>query len=176
MSVFDLNTSYSPQGDQAQAIAKLTKSVRSGNRHQTLLGVTGSGKTFTMANVIANIGKPALIFSHNKTLAAQLYSEFKNFFPHNAVEYFVSYFDYYQPEAYLPRTDTYIEKDSNVNDEIERLRLSSMGSLITRKDVIVIASVSCIYGLGSPEDYEGMMLPIRTGLHLSREELLMRLV
>ena len=176
MSVFDLNTSYSPQGDQAQAIAKLTKSVRAGNRHQTLLGVTGSGKTFTMANVIAETGKPALIFSHNKTLAAQLYSEFKNFFPHNSVEYFVSYFDYYQPEAYLPRTDTYIEKDSNVNEEIERLRLSSMGALITRKDTIVVASVSCIYGLGSPEDYEGMMLPIHTGQRLAREELLMRLV
>ena len=176
MSPFQLNTEYAPAGDQAQAIEKLVKSIHAGNRHQTLLGVTGSGKTFTMANIIAQIGKPALVFSHNKTLAAQLYSEFKNFFPNNAVEYFVSYFDYYQPEAYIARTDTYIEKDSNVNDEIERLRLSSMGGLITRKDVIVIASVSCIYGLGSPEDYEGMMLPVHVGQQISRETLLTRLV
>jgi excinuclease ABC subunit B len=175
-SPFKLNTEYEPCGDQAQAIEKLVKSIRAGNRHQTLLGVTGSGKTFTMANIIAQVGKPALVFSHNKTLAAQLYSEFKNFFPENAVEYFVSYFDYYQPEAYIPRTDTYIEKDSNVNEEIERLRLSSMGGLITRKDVIVIASVSCIYGLGSPEDYEGMMLPLHVGMEMSRETLLTRLV
>ena len=175
-SLFQLNSEYSPQGDQAQAIAKLTKSVLAGNRHQTLLGVTGSGKTFTMANMIAHVGKPALILSHNKTLAAQLYSEFKNFFPHNAVEYFVSYFDYYQPEAYIARTDTYIEKDSSVNDEIERLRLSSMGALLTRKDVIVVASVSCIYGLGSPEDYEGMMLPVKTGDVMTRETFLTRLV
>lgn len=153
-SPFQLNSHYSPEGDQGQAIAKLVKSVRAGNRHQTLLGVTGSGKTFTMANIIAQIGKPALIMSHNKTLAAQLYSEFKNFFPHNAVEYFVSYFDYYQPEAYIARSDTYIEKDSSINEEIERMRLSTMGALLTRKDVIVVASVSCIYGLGSPEDYE----------------------
>ncbi|MEM1296461.1 MAG: DEAD/DEAH box helicase family protein, partial [Verrucomicrobiota bacterium] len=144
---FILNSEYSPQGDQSQAIAKLTKSLEAGSHHQTLLGVTGSGKTFTMANVIANLGKPTLVMSHNKTLAAQLYSEFKNFFPDNAVEYFVSYFDYYQPEAYIPRTDTYIEKDSSVNDEIERLRLSTMGSLLTREDVLVVASVSCIYGL-----------------------------
>jgi excinuclease ABC subunit B len=176
MSVFRLNTEYSPQGDQGQAIVKLVKSVRAGNRHQTLLGVTGSGKTFTMANVIAELGRPALVFSHNKTLAAQLYSEFKNFFPHNAVEYFVSYFDYYQPEAYIARTDTYIEKDSAINDEIERLRLSSMGALITRQDTIIVASVSCIYGLGSPEDYEGMMLPLSVGQQMSRETLLTRLV
>lgn len=176
MSPFQLNTEYAPAGDQAQAIEKLVKSIRAGNRHQTLLGVTGSGKTFTMANIIAQIGKPALVFSHNKTLAAQLYSEFKNFFPNNAVEYFVSYFDYYQPEAYIARTDTYIEKDSAINDEIERLRLSSMGGLITRKDVIVIASVSCIYGLGSPEDYEGMMLPLHVTQQMSRESLLTRLV
>ena len=175
-SPFQLNTEYAPCGDQAQAIEKLVKSIRAGNRHQTLLGVTGSGKTFTMANIIAQIGKPALVFSHNKTLAAQLYSEFKNFFPNNAVEYFVSYFDYYQPEAYIARTDTYIEKDSAINDEIERLRLSSMGGLITRKDVIVIASVSCIYGLGSPEDYEGMMLPVHVCQPISRETLLTRLV
>ncbi|MFZ4765081.1 MAG: DEAD/DEAH box helicase family protein, partial [Roseimicrobium sp.] len=176
MTPFRLNSEYSPQGDQGQAIAKLVKSVAAGNRHQTLLGVTGSGKTFTMANVIAQIGKPALIMSHNKTLAAQLYSEFKNFFPDNAVEYFVSYFDYYQPEAYIARTDTYIEKDSSVNDEIERLRLSSMGALLTRQDVIVVASVSCIYGLGSPEDYEGMMLPVKQGEIITRESFLTRLV
>jgi len=175
-SPFQLNNEYQPKGDQAQAIAKLVKSVRAGNRHQTLLGVTGSGKTFTMANIIADIGKPTLVFSHNKTLAAQLYSEFKNFFPNNAVEYFVSYFDYYQPEAYIPRTDTYIEKDSSINDEIERLRLSTMGALITRKDVVVIASVSCIYGLGSPEDYEGMMVPVHVGQQMSRETFLTKLV
>lgn len=173
---FHLSSDYSPRGDQAQAIAKLVKSIEAGNRHQTLLGVTGSGKTFTMANVIREIGRPTLIMSHNKTLAAQLYSEFKNFFPDNAVEYFVSYFDYYQPEAYLPRTDTYIEKDSNVNEEIERLRLSSMGALLTRRDVIVVASVSCIYGLGSPEDYEGMMLPVKPGDRITREALLGRMV
>ena len=176
MSVFSLNTEFQPRGDQGQAIAKLTKSVEAGNRHQTLLGVTGSGKTFTMANIIANVGRPALIMSHNKTLAAQLYSEFKNFFPNNSVEYFVSYFDYYQPEAYIPRTDTYIEKDSSINDEIERLRLSSMGALLTRRDVVVVASVSCIYGLGSPEDYEGMMIPIKTGDVMPRETFLTRLV
>ncbi|WP_343162113.1 excinuclease ABC subunit UvrB [Phragmitibacter flavus] len=174
--MFELNSEYSPQGDQAQAIAKLTKSMLAGNMHQTLLGVTGSGKTFTMANIIANVGKPTLIMSHNKTLAAQLYSEFKNFFPNNAVEYFVSYFDYYQPEAYIPRTDTYIEKDSNVNDEIERLRLSSMGALLSRQDVIVVASVSCIYGLGSPEDYEGMMVPVHVGMQMQREVFLTKLV
>ena len=175
-SLFQLESDYTPQGDQAQAIAKLVKSIRAGNTHQTLLGVTGSGKTFTMANVIAEIGQPTLIMSHNKTLAAQLYSEFKNFFPHNAVEYFVSYFDYYQPEAYIPRTDTYIEKDSSINDEIERLRLSSMSSLLTRRDVIVVSSVSCIYGLGSPDDYEGMMIPVAVGEEMDRDEFLKRLV
>ena len=173
---FHLAADFSPQGDQAQAIAKLVKSLRAGNTHQTLLGVTGSGKTFTMANVIAQIGMPTLIMSHNKTLAAQLYSEFKNFFPENAVEYFVSYFDYYQPEAYIPRTDTYIEKDSSINDEIERLRLSAMSSLLTRQDVVVVSSVSCIYGLGSPEDYEAMMVPVATGQALDRDEFLKRLV
>ncbi|MBK1882119.1 excinuclease ABC subunit UvrB [Luteolibacter pohnpeiensis] len=173
---FQLVSDYQPQGDQGQAIAKLSKSLAAGNKHQTLLGVTGSGKTFTMANLIQNHGKPTLIMSHNKTLAAQLYSEFKNFFPHNAVEYFVSYFDYYQPEAYIPRSDTYIEKDSSINDEIERLRLSTMGSLLTRPDTIVVASVSCIYGLGSPEDYENMMLPVWVGQNLSREEFLTSLV
>jgi excinuclease ABC subunit B len=155
---FELASNYQPKGDQAQAIAKLTKSVLAGNRHQTLLGVTGSGKTFTAANVIQNVDKPTLVMSHNKTLAAQLYSEFKQFFPNNAVEYFVSYFDYYQPEAYIPRSDTYIEKDSSINEEIERLRLSTTSALLSRRDVIVIASVSCIYGLGSPEDYANMLL------------------
>ncbi|GAA5118342.1 excinuclease ABC subunit UvrB [Luteolibacter yonseiensis] len=173
---FRLVSDYQPEGDQAQAIAKLTKSLATGNQHQTLLGVTGSGKTFTMANLIRNHGKPTLIMSHNKTLAAQLYSEFKNFFPHNAVEYFVSYFDYYQPEAYIPRSDTYIEKDSAINDEIERLRLSTMGSLLTRQDTIVVASVSCIYGLGSPDDYQNMMVPVWVGQKLTREEFLGSLV
>ncbi|MGA0845143.1 MAG: excinuclease ABC subunit UvrB [Luteolibacter sp.] len=173
---FNLVSDYLPQGDQNQAIAKLSKSLEAGNKHQTLLGVTGSGKTFTMANLIARHGKPTLIMSHNKTLAAQLYSEFKNFFPNNAVEYFVSYFDYYQPEAYIPRSDTYIEKDSSINEEIERLRLATMGSLLTRRDTIVVASVSCIYGLGSPEDYENMMLPISIGQKISREECLSSLV
>jgi excinuclease ABC subunit B len=176
MSKFRLVSDYEPAGDQGQAITKLVKSINAGNHHQTLLGVTGSGKTFTMANVIAQVEKPTLIMSHNKTLAAQLYSEFRSFFPHNAVEYFVSYFDYYQPEAYIPRSDTYIEKDSSINDEIERLRLSTMGSLITREDVIVIASVSCIYGLGSPEDYEGMMLPVKQGQTMERDEFLTKIV
>ena len=173
---FQLQSDYRPCGDQQQAIGKLVKSVSAGNEHQTLLGVTGSGKTFTMANVIAEIGRPTLVMSHNKTLAAQLYSEFKNFFPENAVEYFVSYFDYYQPEAYIPRTDTYIEKDSSVNDEIERLRLSAMGSLLTRSDVLVVASVSCIYGLGSPEDYKDMMCPVHAGMEMDRDLFLSRLV
>ena len=173
---YELESSYRPRGDQAQAIAKLTKSVEAGNRHQTLLGVTGSGKTFTMANVIRELDRPTLIMSHNKTLAAQLYSEFKQFFPHNAVEYFVSYFDYYQPEAYIPRTDTYIEKDSSINEEIERLRLSTMSSLLTRRDTIVVASVSCIYGLGSPEDYKRMLLTVKRGQQMSREAVLGRLV
>ena len=173
---FKLTSAYSPAGDQEQAIAKLTASVKADNEHQTLLGVTGSGKTFTMANVVANINKPTLLISHNKTLAAQLYSEFKNFFPENAVEYFVSYFDYYQPEAYIPRTDTYIEKDSSINDEIERMRLSTMGSLLSRKDVLVVASVSCIYGLGSPEDYANMMVPIHVGMEMDRDLFLTKLV
>ena len=176
MSEFKLQSDYEASGDQGQAIEKLSKSILAGNHHQTLLGVTGSGKTFTMANLIARADRPTLVMSHNKTLAAQLYSEFKNFFPENAVEYFVSYFDYYQPEAYIPRSDTYIEKDSSINEEIERLRLSTMGALLTRRDVIVVASVSCIYGLGSPEDYEGMMLPVTEGLEMEREEFLRRLV
>ena len=173
---FDLRSDYKPQGDQAQAIEKLTRSIQSGHRHQTLLGVTGSGKTFTAANIIRNLDRPVLIMSHNKTLAAQLYSEFKQFFPNNAVEYFVSYFDYYQPEAYIPRSDTYIEKDSSINEEIERLRLSTTSSLLTRRDVIVVSSVSCIYGLASPEDFLQMVLTIKKHDRISREEVLRRLV
>src|SRR5690242_17228459 len=173
---FSLASQYSPMGDQAQAIAKLTKSLEAGNRHQTLLGVTGSGKTFTAANVIRNLGRPTLVISHNKTLAAQLHSEFRAFFPDNAVEYFVSYFDYYQPEAYIPRTDTFIEKDSSINEEIERLRLSTTSSLLSRRDVIVVASVSCIYGITSPEDYEQMLLTVKRGQHVSREAVLGRLI
>jgi excinuclease ABC subunit B len=173
---FELSSHYQPMGDQAQAIAKLVKSVEAGNRHQTLMGVTGSGKTFTVSNVITQVERPTLVIAHNKTLAAQLYSEFKQFFPHNAVEYFVSYFDYYQPEAYIPRTDTYIEKDSSINEEIERLRLSATASLLSRRDVIVIASVSCIYGLGSPEDYLNMLAEWHVGQPLTREALLSKLV
>jgi excinuclease ABC subunit B len=175
-SMFELVSSYQPAGDQPQAIAKLTDWVLAGRKHQTLLGVTGSGKTFTIANVIKNFEKPTLVISHNKTLAAQLYAEFKGFFPKNAVEYFVSYFDYYQPEAYIPRTDTFIEKDSSINDEIERLRLSTMSALFSRKDVVVVASVSCIYGIGSKEVYEAMVIPIRAGMEMTREHFLQRLV
>src|ERR1041384_2813471 len=156
--MFELVSSYPPAGDQPTAIAKLTEGILSGVKHQCLLGVTGSGKTFSMANVIRNVNKPTLIISHNKTLAAQLYAEFKGFFPNNAVEYFVSYFDFYQPEAYIPRTDTFIEKDSSTNDDIERMRLSAMSSLFARRDVVVVASVSCIYGIGSKEDYESMLI------------------
>ena len=174
--MFELVSDYAPAGDQPQAIEKLTAGIVSGAKHQTLLGVTGSGKTFTVANVIKNVNRPTLVISHNKTLAAQLYAEFKRFFPHNAVEYFVSYFDYYQPEAYIPRTDTFIEKDSSRNEEIERLRLSTMSSLFSRRDVIVVASVSCIYGIGSREDYEEMIIPIRAGLQLSRDIFLSRLI
>jgi excinuclease ABC subunit B len=173
---YELESSYRPRGDQEQAIAKLLKSVAAGNRHQTLLGVTGSGKTFTIANVIRELDRPALIISHNKTLAAQLYSEFKQFFPRNAVEYFVSYFDYYQPEAYIPRSDTYIEKDSSINEEIERLRLSATSALLSRRDTIVVASVSCIYGVTSPEDYLRMLLTVKRGQQISREAVLSRLV
>ncbi len=173
---FQLESNYKPRGDQGQAIAKLLKSVEAGNRHQTLLGVTGSGKTFTIANVIRDLDRPTLVISHNKTLAAQLYSEFKQFFPRNAVEYFVSYFDYYQPEAYIPRSDTYIEKDSSINEEIERLRLSTASALLSRHDTIVVASVSCIYGVTSPEDYERMLLTVKRGQQISREAVLGRLV
>src|SRR5712672_125605 len=174
--MFKLFSSYQPAGDQPQAIAKLTEGIVAGAKHQTLLGVTGSGKTYTIANVIQNVSKPTLVISHNKTLAAQLYAEFKGFFPENAVEYFVSYFDYYQPEAYIPRTDTFIEKDSSINDEIERMRLSTMSSLFSRRDVVVVASVSCIYGIGSKQDYEAMVLPIRAGMEMTRDHLLHRLV
>jgi excinuclease ABC subunit B len=174
--MFELVAPFKPAGDQPQAIAKLTDGVLTGAKHQTLLGVTGSGKTFAIANVIKNVDKPTLVISHNKTLAAQLYAEFKGFFPNNAVEYFVSYFDYYQPEAYIPRTDTFIEKDSSRNEEIERMRLSAMSSLFSRRDVVVVASVSCIYGIGSKEDYEAMVIPIRVGQDISREQLLTRLV
>jgi excinuclease ABC subunit B len=173
---FELESNYKPRGDQSQAIAKLLKSIEAGNRHQTLLGVTGSGKTFTMANVIRELDRPTLVISHNKTLAAQLYSEFKQFFPRNAVEYFVSYFDYYQPEAYIPRSDTYIEKDSSINEEIERLRLSATSALLSRRDTIVVASVSCIYGVTSPEDYLRMLLTVKRGQQISREAVLGRLV
>src|SRR3989475_5598329 len=174
--MFDLRSPYQPAGDQPQAIAKLLEGLRAGAKHQTLLGVTGSGKTFTVANVIQQINKPTLVISHNKALAAQLYAEFKGFFPNNALEYFVSYFDYYQPEAYIPRTDTYIEKDSSINEEIERMRLSTTSSLFSRQDVIVVASVSCIYGIGSKEDYEALIITLREGQELSRDQLLYRLV
>ncbi len=173
---FKLESNYKPRGDQGQAIAKLLKSVAAGNRHQTLLGVTGSGKTFTIANVIQELDRPTLVISHNKTLAAQLYSEFKQFFPQNAVEYFVSYFDYYQPEAYIPRSDTYIEKDSSINEEIERLRLAATSALLSRRDTIVVASVSCIYGITSPEDYLSMLLTVKRGQQISREAVLGRLI
>ena len=174
--MFELAAPYSPAGDQPQAIAKLVAGLRADKQQQVMLGVTGSGKTFTVANIIVQVDRPTLVISHNKTLAAQLYAEFKSFFPRNAVEYFVSYFDYYQPEAYIPRTDTFIEKDSSVNEEIERMRLSTMSSLLSRRDVVVVASVSCIYGIGSKEDYEALMLPVRRGMALSRNQLLARLV
>ena len=176
MPLFKLHADYQPTGDQPQAIDALVKSFRAGNRGQTLLGVTGSGKTFTMANVIAQLDRPALIMSHNKTLAAQLYSEFKAFFPENAVEYFVSYYDYYQPEAYVPTSDTFIEKDSSINEELERLRIATTSSLVSRRDVIVVASVSCIYGLGSPEDFAAMRIELRQGGTLNRNKFLERLV
>jgi excinuclease ABC subunit B len=173
---FDLVSPFAPAGDQPQAIAKLTEGLLSGAKHQVLLGVTGSGKTFTVANVIAKLNRPTLVLSHNKTLAAQLYAEFKSFFPHNAVEYFVSYLEYYQPEAYLPRTDTFIEKDSSINEAIERMRLATMSALFARRDVIVVASVSCIYGIGSKEDYEAMVIPLRVGQAISRDTVLSKLV
>ena len=173
---FELVTKYKPSGDQPQAIEKLTQGIESGIKEQTLLGVTGSGKTFTMANVIANVNKPTLVLAHNKILAAQLCSEFKEFFPNNAVEYFVSYYDYYQPEAYIPGTDTYIEKDSSINDEIDKMRHSATMALSERNDVIIVSSVSCIYSLGSPEDYRSMIVSLRPGMEKSREQLLDELV
>jgi len=173
---FNLVSDYPPQGDQPHAIKKLTESLRKGHKYQTLLGVTGSGKTFTMANVIQKVQLPTLVISHNKTLAAQLCSEFRRFFPNNAVEYFVSYYDYYQPEAYLPRTDTYIEKDSSINEEIDRLRLSATSSLLERRDVIIVASVSCIYGLGSPKDYQELVLKISKNEIYKRDNILERLI
>ena len=173
---FELAAPYQPTGDQPQAIRSLTEGVREGMREQTLLGVTGSGKTFTMANVIANVQKPTLVLAHNKTLAAQLCSEFREFFPKNAVEYFVSYYDYYQPEAYIPGTDTYIEKDSAINDEIDKLRHSATCALGERNDVIIVASVSCIYSLGAPEDYRSMVVSLRPGMQMERDELLRQLV
>ena len=176
MDHFELVSEYQPTGDQPQAIEQLVKGFREGNQFETLLGVTGSGKTFTMANVIAALNKPTLIISHNKTLAGQLYGEFKEFFPENAVEYFVSYYDYYQPEAYVPSTDTYIAKDSSINDEIDKLRLSATAALTERRDVIVIASVSCIYGLGSPEEYQGLTVSLRPGMQKDRDEVLKELV
>lgn len=175
-SDFILHSPYGPTGDQPQAIEALVKGFKEGNQFETLLGVTGSGKTFTMANVIAALNKPTLIISHNKTLAAQLYGEFKEFFPENAVEYFVSYYDYYQPEAYVPSTDTYIAKDSAVNDEIDKLRLSATASLAERRDVVVVSSVSCIYGLGSPDEYQGMMLSLRPGMTKDRDEVIHALI
>ncbi len=176
MSNFKLKSKYKPDGDQPQAINELTAGIVNGDKHQTLLGATGSGKTFTMANVISNVNLPTLILSHNKTLAAQLYGEFKNYFPDNAVEFFISYYDYYQPEAYVPGSDTYIEKDASINDEIDRLRLKATSSLLSRKDVIIIASVSCIYGLGSPKDYEELLVIIRKGDTFDRNQVLHKLI
>lgn len=176
MPEFKLHAAYKPTGDQPQAIAELVKGFKEGNQFQTLLGVTGSGKTFTMANIIQALNKPTLVIAHNKTLAGQLYGEFKEFFPENAVEYFVSYYDYYQPEAYVPSTDTYIAKDSSINDEIDKLRLSATASLTERRDVVVIASVSCIYGLGSPEEYAGMSMSLRPGMTKDRDEVIRGLI
>jgi excinuclease ABC subunit B len=176
MATFKLKSKFAPSGDQPGAIAKLVAGVTAGERHQTLLGVTGSGKTFTMANVIAEIDKPALVIAHNKTLAAQLAQEYSDFFPDAAVHYFVSYYDYYQPEAYIAHSDTYIEKDAQINEEIDRLRHASTQALLTRKDVIIVASVSCIYGLGSPEEYEKENTKLSVGMEFSRADLIRRLI
>ncbi|HOD53732.1 MAG TPA: DEAD/DEAH box helicase family protein, partial [Candidatus Cloacimonadota bacterium] len=175
-NTFKIVSKYSPKGDQPDAIDELVKNIAENKKHQVLLGVTGSGKTFTMANVIARVNKPTLILSHNKTLAAQLYGEFKQLFPDNAVEYFISYYDYYQPEAYIPGKDLYIEKDSDINEQIERLRLKATMSLFERNDVIVVASVSCIYGLGVPEEYREAVISLKVGQEIDRDELLMRLI
>lgn len=173
---FEVVSPYSPQGDQPKAIQQLAEGIRQGKRHQVLLGATGTGKTFTVSNVIKEVNKPTLVLAHNKTLAGQLYSEFKEFFPNNAVEYFVSYYDYYQPEAYVPQTDTYIEKDAQTNDEIDKLRHSATSALFERRDVIVVASVSCIYGLGSPEEYKELVVSLRVGMEKGRDALLRQLV
>jgi len=176
MEQFVLHAPYQPTGDQPEAIAELVKGIQNGDHEQTLLGVTGSGKTFTIANVIAQVNRPTLVLAHNKILAAQLCSEFKEFFPENAVEYFVSYYDYYQPEAYVPSTDSYIEKDSSINDDIDKLRHSATTALAERRDVIIVASVSCIYSLGSPEEYRSMVVSVRKGMEKPREVLLKELV
>ncbi|MFS8630484.1 MAG: excinuclease ABC subunit UvrB, partial [Bacillales bacterium] len=173
---FQLVSKFKPQGDQPEAIRKLVEGIKQGKKHQTLLGATGTGKTFTISNVIKEVNKPTLVIAHNKTLAGQLYSEFKEFFPNNAVEYFVSYYDYYQPEAYVPSTDTYIEKDARINDEIDKLRHSATSALFERKDVIIVASVSCIYGLGSPEEYRENVLSLRVGMEIDRNRMLRKLV
>ena len=173
---FQVVSSFAPAGDQPQAIEALVEGLQAGMRAQTLLGATGTGKTFTLAQVVARVQKPTLVIAHNKTLAAQLCSEFRQFFPHNAVHYFVSYYDYYQPEAYVPQTDTYIEKDASINDEIDRLRHAATSALFERRDVIIVASVSCIYGLGSPEDYVGMTLSLQHGDFRDRDKILRRLV
>ena len=175
MPEVQLVADFVPAGDQPQAIASLVRGLKEGKGSQTLLGVTGSGKTFTMANIIAELQRPALVLSHNKTLAAQLFAEFRDFFPHNAVSYFVSYYDYYQPEAYIPQRDIYIEKDASINEEIDRLRLAATSALVSRRDVVVVASVSCIYGLGSPKDYLEAMVPLRTGEFVDRDEFLRKL-
>ncbi|HET7842496.1 MAG TPA: DEAD/DEAH box helicase family protein, partial [Terriglobia bacterium] len=173
---FKLASDYEPRGDQPEAISQIVRGLNDGDRHQVLLGVTGSGKTFTMAKVIEEVNRPAIVLAHNKTLAAQLFHEFKAFFPQNAVEYFVSYYDYYQPEAYVPASDVFIEKEATINDELDKLRMSATRSLFERRDVIVVASVSCIYGIGSPEAYYGMMLMIEKGQSIAREAILRKLV
>src|ERR1700759_1717124 len=176
MSSFRLGVSYTPQGDQKTAIEELSRGLVDGEKHQVLLGVTGSGKTFTMAKLIEKIGRPALVLAHNKTLAAQLYHEFRNFFPQNAVEYFVSYYDYYQPEAYIPAGDVYIEKEATINDELDKLRLWATKRSEEKRDCIIVASVSCIYGIGSPEAYYGMLLFLEKGQKISRREIVSKLV
>src|SRR5213083_1072829 len=173
---FKLVSDYKPQGDQATAIESLSRGVHDREQHQVLLGVTGSGKTYTIAKVVEEVNRPTLVMAHNKTLAAQLYHEFKTFFPNNAVEYFVSYYDYYQPEAYIPASDTYIEKEATINDELDKLRLSATRSLFERRDCVIVASVSCIYGLGSPEAYYGMLLMLEKGQKISRNQIVSRLV
>ena len=176
MANFQVVSEYRPSGDQPKAIEALAEGVLRGDRAQTLLGVTGSGKTFTMANIIEKVGRPTLVLAHNKTLAAQLCSEFREFFPHNAVEYFVSYYDYYQPESYIPATDTFIEKDSSINEELDKLRHSATAALFERRDVIIVASVSCIYGLGDPKEYTELAVTLREGQKIGRDEVLRRLV